>query len=90
MCVTSCDTLRGMKVHVTARLDERLAAFLETYQRDHQLDSRNEALEHAVRALRDKELQREYAAAMSEWETSGDAEAWDATAADGLTNDAQG
>ncbi len=82
--------MRAMKVHVTARLDERLASFLDAYQRDHQLGSRNEALEEAVRALRDKELQREYAAALSEWEASGDAEAWNATAADGLATDASG
>jgi len=79
-----------MKVHVTARLDERLASFLDAYQREHRLGSRSEALEEAVRALRDKELQREYAVALSELETSGDAEAWDATAADGLASDAQG
>lgn len=79
--------MSGMKVHLTARVDEGLAHFLDRYQQQHHVTSRSEALEDAIRALRDKALEAEYRAAMAEWEATGDADVWDATAGDGLEPD---
>jgi hypothetical protein len=38
------------------------------------------------RSLRRTELERDYAAAWAEWETSGDQAAWDHTADDGIAD----
>lgn len=76
-----------MKTMMSARVDEQLASFLETYQKSQGLKSRSEALEAAIRALRDKALEREYALAMDEWDASGEAEVWDVVVGDGLSNE---
>lgn len=73
-----------MKTVMSARVDEQLASFLEHYQKSHGLKSRSEALEAAIRALRDKALEAEYAVAMDEWEASGEEDVWDVTVGDGL------
>ena len=70
---------------MSARVDEQLASFLEDYQKSHGLKSRSEALEAAIRALRDKALEAEYALAMDEWEASREEDVWDVAAGDGLT-----
>ena len=54
------------------------------------LGSRSEALERAIRSLRDRSLEGAYAAAIDEWAASDDAAAWDALAGDGLGPDAPG
>ena len=74
-----------MKTIMSARVDEQLANFLEHYQKPHGLKSRSEALEAAIRALRDKVLEAEYALAMDEWEASGEEDVWDVAVSDGLT-----
>lgn len=71
-----------MKISVSLP-DEDVAA-LDAYARATGLPSRSAALHHAVRMLQLPELERDYAAAWSEWEASGDHATWDATAADGL------
>lgn len=58
--------------------------FLDAYAKDHALESRSAAVQHAVRALRFGELQESYEGAWAEWVEEGDAGAWDATAADGI------
>jgi Arc/MetJ-type ribon-helix-helix transcriptional regulator len=73
-----------MKVHLSARIDADLAQYLERFREEHRLKTRSEALETAIRALRDRTLEREYAIAMDEWEASGDAARWERTVADGL------
>jgi hypothetical protein len=65
-------------------------AFLDDYRNREGLASRSEALELAIKSLRDQDLEDAYAAAIDEWATSDDADAWDALAADGLGSDAQG
>ena len=75
-----------MKTSVSARIDSELVQYLNDYQKDHDVATRSEALELAIRALRDKQLQIEYALAMDEWQSSGDAEAWDQTAGDGVNH----
>ena len=59
-------------------------AAVDKYARTAGLASRSAAIQHAIRLLGDPELEDAYAAAWDEWEASGDAAAWDATAADGL------
>lgn len=64
-------------------------AILDEYVRTTGLPSRSAALQHAVRMLRLPELEHDYEAAWDEWEASGDYQAWDATAADGLAHAAR-
>jgi len=54
------------------------------YQETHQLRSRSEVVAQALTLLRDQELETQYAAALSEWQDSRDADLWEHTAADGL------
>ena len=72
---------------MSVRVDEQLAVFLERYQKSQGLKSRSEALEAAIRALRDKAFEQEYALAMEEWDSSGEAELWDVAAGDGLKDE---
>lgn len=58
--------------------------FLDDYATKQGLDSRSAALQRAVRLLRVSELTAAYESAWEEWSSSGDAEEWEATAADGL------
>lgn len=46
--------------------------------------SRSRALHDAVRALREQSLEEAYRLADEEWDSSGEAEAWDSVVADGL------
>lgn len=77
----------AMKVPVSARLDAESVAFLDGIRESRGLGSRSEALELAIRALRDATLEADYAAAMAEW-LAADAAAWDVVVADGLETDA--
>lgn len=79
-----------MKVHLSARVDAELARYLGDFQQAHGIKSRSEVLEMAIKALRDKALEREYAIAMEAWNGSEDARLWDLTVADGLEGDAPG
>ena len=76
-----------MKVPVSARLDAQSVAFLDGIRESRGLGSRSEALELAIRALRDATLEADYAAALAEW-SAADAAAWDAVVGDGLETDA--
>ena len=87
---TECVTFLPMKVPVSARVDADLVAFLDAYREREGLGSRSEALERAIRSLRDRTLEDAYAAAIDEWAASDDASAWDALADDGLGPDAPG
>jgi hypothetical protein len=78
-----------MKVHLSARVDAELARYLECYREQHGT-TRSQALEDAIKALRDRALEHEYALAMEEWERSGESALWDGTAADGLEDDEAG
>ena len=61
-------------------------AFLDEYARRHDVESRSGAVQQAIRRLRESELGDEYEAAWREWYDSGDSEAWEAVAGDGLTS----
>jgi Arc/MetJ-type ribon-helix-helix transcriptional regulator len=58
--------------------------FLDTYVRDHGTGSRSAALHEAVGLLRAAQLAGAYEDAWASWDSSGEAEAWDAAVADGL------
>ena len=71
-----------MKVSISLAGED--VAFLDVYARERGLDSRSAALQRAVRMLRASELVGAYESAWEEWDTSGNAEAWDGVAGDGL------
>ncbi len=71
-----------MKVSVSLPGED--VEFLDDYATKQGLDSRSAALQRAVRLLRVSELTAAYESAWEEWSSSGDAEEWEATAADGL------
>jgi Arc/MetJ-type ribon-helix-helix transcriptional regulator len=71
-----------MKLSVS--LTDEDVSLLDEYVRSAGLASRSAAVQHAVRMLRHPELEENYAAAWLEWESTGDAEAWETTVGDGL------
>ena len=71
-----------MKVSVSLPNDD--VEFLDEYARDAGLRSRSAALHKAVRLLRVAELGADYESAWDEWSASGDQEAWERAAGDGL------
>jgi len=79
-----------MKTPISARVEADLVAFLDAYREREGLASRSEALERAIKSLRDHDLDAAYAAAIDEWDASDDADAWDALTGDGMGSDAQG
>ena len=68
--------------------DEDVAA-LDRYAQAAGITSRSAAIQRAIRLLSSPELDDAYAAAWAEWESSGDAAAWEETTADGLTDAAR-
>lgn len=58
--------------------------FLDAYAREQGCPSRSAALHKAISLLRSHELADAYEDAWADWSTSGDADVWEATAADGL------
>ena len=71
-----------MKLSVS--LSEEDVAALDAYARQAGVVSRSAALHDAIRRLPDVALQDAYAQAWDEWVVSPDAQAWEATTADGL------
>jgi len=74
----------GMKVSVS--LPEEDVDFLDAYVKDYGVESRSAALHKAVNLLRDAQLGSAYEDAWDAWASSGEAEIWDTTLADGLGN----
>ena len=71
-----------MKVSVS--LPDEDVEFLDEYARTQGYSSRSAVVHKAVRLLRAAELGRDYAQAWEEWADSGDADAWDGVAPDGV------
>ena len=71
-----------MKLSVS--LPDEDVDFLDQYARTQGYASRSAVVHKAVRLLRASELGTDYADAWNEWSESGDIEAWDAVAGDGL------
>jgi Arc/MetJ-type ribon-helix-helix transcriptional regulator len=71
-----------MKMSVS--LPDEDVAFIHEYAAKAGTPTRSAVLQEAVRLLRDRELEDEYEQAWTEWDATGEAEAWDASTADGL------
>lgn len=71
-----------MKLSVSLSAED--VAVLDEHARSRGLRSRSAAVQQAIRLLRHVELERDYAAAWGDWDCSGDREAWEGTAGDGL------
>ena len=71
-----------MKMSVSLGVDD--VAFLDAYAAAYTGGSRSAAVAAAVRALRESELSDAYAQAFAEWNASGEADAWNPVAGDGL------
>ena len=67
-------------------LPEEDVAALDRYAESAGIPSRSAAIQRAIRLLGQAELDDAYAAVWDEWEASGDAVAWEATTADGLSD----
>jgi metal-responsive CopG/Arc/MetJ family transcriptional regulator len=65
-----------MKTKIVAKLDAELVRFLEHYQNKHQIKTRSETLEVAIRELHRVHLRSEYAAAAQDLEYLEDIQAW--------------
>jgi len=76
-----------MKLSVS--LSDEEVALLDEYAESAGLRSRSAAVQHAIRLLRHRDLEADYAAAWDEWESSGEQALWDGTAVDGLTDAAR-
>ncbi len=76
-----------MKLSISLSDDE--VAALDKYAQAAGLPSRSAAIQRAIRLLGDPELEDAYAEAWDEWQASGDAEAWESTAGDGLVDAAR-
>lgn len=75
-----------MKLSVS--LPDEDVEFLDAYASEQGFASRSAVLHKAVRLLRGAELSAAYEDAFLEWEDTGEATAWDATAGDGLATNA--
>ena len=73
-----------MKLSVSLSDDD--VTLLDEYARTAGLKGRSAVIQHALRLLRQTELEQDYATAWAEWESSGEHAAWDATAGDGLVD----
>lgn len=71
-----------MKVSISLSADE-LAA-LDDFAHATGLPSRSAAVQVAIRQLRQRDLERDYAHAWDEWAESGAQQAWEPTVDDGL------
>lgn len=76
-----------MKLSVS--LSDEDIAVLDAYVKKAGLPSRSAALQRAVQMLRYPDLEEDYAQAWSEWSADQHAEAWDITAADGVSDAAR-
>jgi Arc/MetJ-type ribon-helix-helix transcriptional regulator len=73
-------------VKLSVSLPPEDVELLDAYARTAGLSSRSAALHHAIRLLKESDLEHDYEAAWDEWESSGEQAAWAATAADGLVD----
>lgn len=73
-----------MKLSVSLPAED--VAILDEFARSAGLPSRSAALRRAIAMLRLPHLEHDYEAAWSQWGIAGDDHAWEATAADGMTD----
>jgi Arc/MetJ-type ribon-helix-helix transcriptional regulator len=75
-------------VKVSVSLPGEDVQFLDEYAKEQGLESRSAALHKAVRLLRSAELGAAYESAWEQWAAVSDAELWESTISDGLTDGA--
>lgn len=73
-----------MKLSVSLPDDD--IALLDEFARTAGLKGRSAVIQHALRLLRQSELEQDYAAAWDEWASAGEQSAWESTAGDGLVD----
>ncbi len=73
-----------MKLSVS--LPDEDVALVDEYARSSGLKGRSAVIQHALRLLRQAELEQDYAAAWEEWEVAGEQSTWDTTAGDGVAD----
>ena len=73
-----------MKLSVS--LPDEDVAFLDEYAAREGAASRSAAIHEAIGMLRGATLEDAYVTAWEEWEASDDAQLWDVTASDGITD----
>jgi Arc/MetJ-type ribon-helix-helix transcriptional regulator len=76
-----------MKLSVSLPEDD--VAFVDEYARRRGSSSRSSVVHRAIELLRMAELEDAYVDAWDEWEQSGEAELWSATAGDGIADAAR-
>jgi len=76
-------------VKLSVSLSDEDVAVLDAYVEKAGLQSRSGGLQRAIRMLRYPTLEDDYDNAWSEWETTGEADAWEETAGDGLGHEAR-
>ena len=72
-----------MKLSVS--LSDEDVALLDEHARQSGLQSRSAVLHRAIQLLRYSHLDRDYAAAWSDWDDSGERETWESSTGDGLS-----
>lgn len=75
-----------MSVKLSISLTDDDVAVVDRYAEAAGLPSRSAVIQQAIRLLADPELDAAYEQAWQEWESSGDAQGWDLTVGDGLTD----
>jgi len=73
-----------MKLSVSLPDDD--VEFLDSYAQAQAIESRSAVVHRAVGLLRASQLEGAYEEAWAAWSADGDAEAWEATATDGVRN----
>ena len=76
-----------MKLSVSLSADD--VARLDRYAQAAGLRSRSAAIQHAIRMLQHANLEKDYAAAWQEWESTGERAAWEDAIGDGLADAAR-
>lgn len=71
---------------VSMSLPEEDVHFVDEYVAQRDVASRSAAIHHAISLLRNADLADAYAQAWQEWESTGEAELWDVTTTDGLSD----
>jgi hypothetical protein len=73
-------------VKLSVSLSDDDLAVLDGFVRDAGLASRSAGVQRAIALLKHPHLETDYESAWNEWDSSGDASAWDSIVADGLTS----
>lgn len=74
-----------MTTKISISLTDSTVATLDQFIAKHNLPSRSSAIQQAIAQLTATDLRNDYARAWQEWEDGADADAWDASAGDGIS-----